>query len=370
VLTFRQRRSFSGKNNYLGHDFQRKLVWLAMLIILGIIIFGQWSGKVPSFEKLFRRSGPQSDNRVVPSRTLTDPNAVDALVRKPDERKPGRGNQGELALAGEVPSVPEGAAKPVATKELFGGAKAEWFLGLEDDAVFRRDENEAFFALLKLLSDSDEKDIRLATTGLRTFRQLYDQSDFYRGDIVTVRGKVRRITPYTNNPPNEQEIKKHYQVWIEPYGNPVPIVAVCTQIPDDFPAGEEGIEAEISGFFYKRLGYASAEQGDVDPATGRRENVFRSSPLVLAKTISWRRTMPTAAADEPAADGPALPLGIPQKYAFQVIGVGIMLMIMIAYWSYRMSRTSVLARGPIVGRIRRQAEEAEAEPTDLNNLRF
>ena len=251
MLTFRTRRSFSGKNNYLGHNFQRKMVWGAMIIIVGAILIGQSTGRLPTFERLLGRSGPAEDNRVAPHRTLTDPNA-------------------RAAANGAPAGAPaDGAAKPVATKELFGGAKPEWFLGLEDDAVFRRDENEAFFSLLKLVSVADERDLRVASTGTRTFRQLYDQPDDYRGEIVTVRGIVRRVIPYTNNPPNEQGIKKHYQIWIEPYGNRVPIVAVCTELPADYPTGgEEGIEAEIHGFFYKRLGYASNEQGEPDPTTG------------------------------------------------------------------------------------------------------
>ena len=62
-------------------------------------------------------------------------------------------------------------------------------------------------------------------------------------------------------------------------------------------------------------------------------------------------------------------LGIPQKYIFHVIGVGVLLMIMLSFWSYRLSRTSVLSHGPIIGRRRRE-DETDPEPTDLNNLRF
>jgi hypothetical protein len=97
--------------------------------------------------------------------------------------------------------------------------------------------------------------------------------------------------------------------------------------------------------------------------------VFRSSPLIIAKTLSWRRQAGSAA-EAPVELGPRMPLGIPQRYIFHVIGAGIFFMIMIAYWSYRMSRTSVLAHGPIIGRRRREAAEADSEPTDLNNLRL
>jgi hypothetical protein len=325
------------------------MVWGAMIIIVGTILFNQSTGRLPTFDKMFSRRGPADDNRLPSVPTLADPDA--------------------RADAG-APVLPGGPDKPVAGKELFGGAKPEWFLGLEDDSVFRRDENEAFFSLLKLLSNSQENDLRIASKGVRTFRQLYDQPDDYRGEIVTVYGTVRRVIPYTNNPPNEQGITKHYKVWITPHGVSTPIAAVCTEMPADYPSGEE-VEAEITGFFYKRLKYASNTPGEFNRSTGQREEVFRSSPLILAKTLTWRRTTGATANQEATAEeeGPRLPLGIPRKYIFHVIGVGVLIMIMLSFWSYRLARTSVLSQGPIIGRRRREAEE-NPEPTDLNNLRF
>lgn len=353
VLTFRQRRSFSGKNNYLGNAFQRKLVWGAMLLIIGAILIGQSLGRIPTFQRLLSRNRFTEDNRVAAHPALTDPNSKVA------------------AKAGLAGAEPDPTLKPVATKQLFGNAKPEWFLGLEDDAVYRRDENEAFFSLLKLVSTADERDIRLAAMeGTRSFRQLYDQPDDYRGEIVTVAGFESRILPQINPPANDQGIKKYYEVWIEPHGSRVPIVAICSELPPDYPTGGgDRIEVEISGFFYKRLGYASKEVDSSDLATGAQGNVFRSSPLVLAKTLTWRR-VGGATAEAPAEIGPRMPLGIPQKYIYYVIGAGIFVMIMVSYWSFRMSRSSVLSQGPIIGRRRREAAEADAEPTDLNNLRL
>jgi len=45
-------------------------------------------------------------------------------------------------------------------------------------------------------------------------------------------------------------------------------------------------------------------------------------------------------------------------------------MIFLAVYSFRLSRTSVLAQnGPIVGRLRREAEAAQP-PTNLNQLKI
>ena len=350
MLTFRTRRSFSGKGNYLGHDFQRKGLWIVMLVGGAMFLFS--AGGVSKFGKLFGPRGsqtaaePAGDNRVVPP-VIGDKNTPDAVQ----------------AVLGKRP-------QPVEGKKLFGGMKPELFTVLEDDAVYRRDENESFFTLLKCLADADPRDIELASTGLRTFRQLQDQSDDYRGEIVTVKGTVSRILPQMNPPENSQGVEKFYEVWIEPVGNRLPIVAVCLELPADYPTGGAAVDVGVTGFFYKRLGYASAEMGPPDPLDGTRHNIFRSSPLVLARTLSWQlKPSLNPIPDEAVEAGPPLPFGISPKYVYHVLGGGFLLMIMLSVWSLRMMRTSVLRHGPIVGRARRAAEQTP-DPTDLNSLKI
>src|SRR5207248_341476 len=141
------------------------------------------------------------------------------------------------------------------------------------------------------------------------FLQLQEQSDAYRGEIVTVGGTVERIIPQNNPPENAAGIKKFYEIWIRPDGSRLPIVAVCLELPPDYPSGKSpGID--ITGFFYKRLGYASAEPAAGDSRQTGLKNVFRSSPLVLAKTVQVRAAPPVAAA-KPVHEGPDFLAGVP-----------------------------------------------------------
>ena len=77
---------------------------------------------------------------------------------------------------GEVQAAPgEDKKQPVAVKRLFGNVRPELFTALEDDAVYRRDEEQSFFQLLRALDEADEGDIEVASVGERTFRQLNEQ---------------------------------------------------------------------------------------------------------------------------------------------------------------------------------------------------
>lgn len=322
---------------------------------MAMFLFGRGDGGLPSLRSIFSpRSRPapvvDGDNRVAPRAARVDPQAPDAVLAVGDNRP-----------------------LPVDEKSLFGDAQPQWFRVLEDDAVYRATENTTFFRLLKILADSDPRDIELASSGVRTFRQLYDQPDDYRGEIVTVAGIVRKIKPQTNPPQNTEGIRKFYEVWIEPDGSRLPIVAVCLELPADYPT-QGDVDVRISGYFYKRLGYASAQQGERNELDGSRSDVFRSAPLLLARTLTWK-LRPSLAAQIAADDeadagtGPPLPFGIPRRYAYHVLGLGMLLMVGVSVWSWRLMRAPILNRGPIVGRARREAERA-AEVANLNSLKI
>lgn len=273
----------------------------------------------------------------------------------------------KLIMPGDL-KVPE--AKPMFADEgrvLFGGVRSKTFDVLEDDAVFRAAENDAFFTLLKVLQDADERDVELASIGPKTFVQLFQQSDDYRGEIVTVGGVVERVIPQSKPLANKQGIEKYYEIWLRPDGGRLPIVAEVLELPKDYPAGTRPA-VDVTGFFYKRLGYASQEAAAGNVAETGMQNVYRSSPLVLAKTLKLR---PVAAVAAPVDDdGPAFLAGaklpFPSKYVLPVMGIGMIVLVAMSAWAFRLMRTSVTDKGPIVGRRRNAAEPAEV--VNLNSL--
>lgn len=343
MLKFRTKegRAASRPPNYLGHKYQRP--WIIGLFILAGAIW------------LLRGGDPGRLSNVFSSEKEVKDPAVD-------------GERSDNVVAPRPLGVVQGnkADNPVEGKQLFHGVKPSLFANLEDDEVNRNAERAAFYEVLGTLDDAKERDLQLASKGVVVYRQLVEQTDVYRGEIVTVGGTVAQIVPQ-KAALNTNGVQNYYDVWIEPHGGKNPIVISVLEIPEGFPLEGGGIGQPISatGFFYKRLGY----QGRPDPKTGAEK--FRSAPLVLAKTLAWTPKAGTKAQFDQAGGMAAggIP-GLPDSWVMPLLGIGIVVMIFLAVWSFRLSRSSVLDRnGPIVGRARRAAEDAR-KSANLNQFKI
>jgi hypothetical protein len=335
--------------NYLGHRFQRP--WILGLIILAALIWIARGGNPSKLSGFLHRDRQ-------PDFAMADGAQQDNIVEKP---------AAPVLKENEIQAPGPRPLNPVEGKRLFHNVSPQLFTTLDDDAVHRFDEQKSFFTILKTLADADQRDIQLASVGVRNYRQLAEQTDEYRGEIVTVSGIARRIIAQPANE-NTLGIKKFYEVWIEPSGGRLPLVVDVLEIPAAFPIGSTDQYVEVTGFYYKRLGYP----GVPDPKT--KKETFRSAPLVLGKTLTWSSTANAPAniaqAGQEALDEVPGLRGVPVKWAMPILGVGIVVMIFLAVWSFRLSRTSVVQQnGPIVGRLRREAEAARP-PTNLNQLKI
>ncbi len=184
---------------------------------------------------------------------------------------------------------------PIDGKRLFGGVSSNVFADVSDDSNYRGAETDAIFKLLGALKKSDERDIELASIGKLTFVQLQEQSEEYRGEIVTVGGVVERVAAANRiRSRTPRGSRSNTKSGSEPDGGRLPIVALCLEMPHDYPAGGKP-SVDISGFFFKRLGYPSAEPASAADQAKGMTNVFRSAPLVLAKTLKVRSAPVTAA---------------------------------------------------------------------------
>jgi len=347
VLKFRtaEGRAAGRPPNYLSHKFQRPF-WIVLLIFAA----GLWLARGGNPEKWAQLFGIGKEPTAESDHDAVGPadNAV-AQVEKP------AAEPGVIEFHDDKPKDNQ--------KKLFGGLSTDLFAKVEDDAVYRTAEEAGLYRALRALDEAEERDIRLASRGPVTFRQLSEQSNVYRGEIVTLSGEAVRIVPQKANV-NSHGIEKYYEVWLKPTGGRVPLVFLCLDMPADYPLGQGPRQVEASGYFYKRLGYPSEELDK----EGR--NIFRSSPLVLAKTLHWTPAVaPQQIAEDAAAQIPGLPPGLPAKWVLPLLGIGIAVMIFLSVYAYRLTKTSVLDRGPIVGRARRAAEAGE-KPQNLNDLKI
>lgn len=254
-------RSRSPAPNYLGRREQRRLLTILCLSAL-ILLLMREAGK------------PGNWNWFV---ALNDPTVLTPAGAEIDTRlQPApRGED----VPGAFTSPLETPAAAAHSAEFFAGVNAELLDSVRDDTVFRGAEHDAFFHLLEILHNTDQKTLDAASRGPTAFVQLYQQPDEYRGKLVSVRGTVRGVFEIPASR-NDYGIRRYYQTWIQPYDNPeLPLVLYVLELPPKFPVAERmHEEVEITGFFFKRWAY-------------RAQDAIRSAPLLLAKTVRWKQPL-------------------------------------------------------------------------------
>ncbi len=158
---------------------------------------------------------------------------------------------------------------------------------IEDDTPLSRAvEKPAWDYLFGILHDSSETDLKRTAFAEVGFVELSRQPSEYRGRLVSVRGKLLRCqfiperkesSPFAEPSAEPSKPLGFYESWIllndEKH---VPITVCSTAVPDDMPLGDDLLEkVELTGFFYKRQLFLSAENEEV------------SAPTILAKTLHW-----------------------------------------------------------------------------------
>ena len=193
------------------------------------------------------------------------------------------------------PGVPDAFVSPSdvsepaaegAARRYFPGVNPKYLDAVRDDTVFRAAESDAWYHLLALLAKTSEEELAKASTGNVGFVQLFKQPKAYRGQVVTVRGTVRRVEPISADK-NDYGVRSYYRIWLEPAGGPVsPIVIFVLELPAKFPIGMD-VNADVtaSGFFFKRWAY---------PA----KDTIRTAPLLLSRTVDWTPSPPAQPAKQ------------------------------------------------------------------------
>ncbi|MBN2476109.1 MAG: hypothetical protein JXB62_15970 [Pirellulales bacterium] len=259
--------------NYLSRREQWRLLLLMMSLGLVVILMSE-AHKPANWNWLFaqgdaptgRRAdagadeGTEIDNRLPdspPDSTALPPGHI--LSSAPDRADPS---------AADTPG-------PSGDTGLFPGVEPKYLKSIRDDTTFRYDERHAWFNLLDVLRRTDESALREASLGRVTFAQLFNQPNEYRGELVTIRGTVRRAHPL-EAPKNDKQIDRYCQTWVQPADHQTtPMVVYCLSLPKGFPTGMDvSAKVEVTGFFFKRWAY-------------RAQDGLRTTPVLLARTVHW-----------------------------------------------------------------------------------
>lgn len=159
-----------------------------------------------------------------------------------------------------------------------------------------------------------------------SFLELFKQPDAYRGQLVSVKGRVKAVR-WQAAAENPYELDGYYVLWMIPTrGADSPIAVYCLNPPAALPLSADGnleksIEGldelvDVTGYFVKKIAY-HAQDG------------LRLAPMILTREARWESSSKPANDDSDIADsrwfGPIMLLA--------VFGGG-----MVAWYIYRMTK--------------------------------
>ncbi len=170
--------------------------------------------------------------------------------------------------------------------EFFPGVRPELLAKVRDNTIWRGGEHDAFFHLLEILQQASEEELWTQAQRGVSFVQLFRQPEVYRGRLVHLRGRVRRVV-WENAPQNQYGIRRYASLVFQMEDHPMdPTLVYALELPPGFPTGMEVNEpAELVGFFYKRKAYLA-------------QDTLRTAPLVLARSLRWHPAQPAAQTEE------------------------------------------------------------------------
>ena len=276
-------RQKSTVRNYLSRREQWRI--LLPVMSLGLVVVLMFEASQPSnWEWLWAGVEKQAEanhgeaNHADRSETL-------------DTRFPPRNEdlaQGVVRIVGRPP-----AGKNSADGDFFLGVNVEGLREVRDNVMhlYLPDEDDperkVWFNLLDILNNTVEAKLREESTEV-TFAQLFQQSGTYRGKLVTIKGYVHRALPRKPTK-NNVGIEDYFELWVSVGRQSTSVY--CLQLPDDFPRGERiSEEVEITGFFYKRVGFLHPPlEADSRDTTGDQPELELSlTPVLLARTVHWK----------------------------------------------------------------------------------
>jgi hypothetical protein len=274
----------TNRTPYLNRGDQKRL-----LVLVGMIARPSswyWLTGRPAGEK-------RSDTIKEPPMQATGTGKIDF---RPDMKEPTLGPQVIRVVGGKTPADADRYKPGREAEESPDKAEHELKLAPElieqvrDNAVgIRESERELYYYLLAKTRDVPGNELETAARPSTAFAVLMNESKDLLGEIVTVKGEMRRLTAIPVGR-NEFGIETIWEGWLFNADSGLnPYCIRMTSIPDGIPHGQDlgsGVVVSVTGYFFKRYGY---------PAQGERLHV---APLVLTKSVHWLRQRPSSVPDD------------------------------------------------------------------------
>jgi len=195
----------------------------------------------------------------------------------------------QQVAGGQIPSAPQLKSLTVVQRRL-----DEITLALvEDNTLTRFDERYAWFRLVEQLQQTTAAQQRQQSMGNAGYLQLYDQPGFYRGKMVTIRGKAR-LAYRVPAAKNYYGVSHYYVFWLKPVGANSPLIVYALDLPENFPPVVDrhddpqensigDLDVEFDAYFFKRRVY-NAQIG-----THLAPQLLAAAPVYTARPVFTTR---------------------------------------------------------------------------------
>src|SRR5260370_41780643 len=129
----------------------------------------------------------------------------------------------------------------------------------------QRKENDAYYEAVIQANKTSPEAFQKAVRKEVTLAMLFNEPWRFRGEIVQVSGRLRRVREMPVMQMVRQEGVQHlYEVWLmnDKFGQGNPVLLICTQLPPGIKATDEvkgHVPVTFVGYFFKKYRYRSAE---------------------------------------------------------------------------------------------------------------
>ncbi|RCS41391.1 hypothetical protein DTL42_22800 [Bremerella cremea] len=153
-------------------------------------------------------------------------------------------------------------------------ASPEALAAVEDNSAFRASGFPAWRQIRDRLQATTITQLESEKAPRVQFGQLFQQSELYRGRLVTVSGTIRRCVKVSPNKLDDQA-SDMWQLWLFGGSDNFPMVIYCLDLPEGFPVADQMAQrVTLRAIYFKKW---------VHPAKGGAT----TSPLLMAKTFRW-----------------------------------------------------------------------------------
>lgn len=271
------RRRHSHTSAHVQPPARMRLPWrfVSMLFILGAMFFmskGFRTGLSELPPEEYAETAAVDEREPAPS-----DNRSDAPASSPSEETP----QAQSPEAAPVVDAPHAEEREALLEEL---------QTVEDRATsIHPIEMPAYNRLLAWSADEDASSLQARARRV-TFHDLVHRPADYRGQVVQVDLRVRRVLPYKLSADSPLGAREVYELWGWPTNSRGWLYVVLTpELPAGVTVGEEtDVTVTAVGYFFKLQGY--------HPAHAKPNAAPLVAPLLIGRLISHRS--PVAAVDD------------------------------------------------------------------------